>query len=76
MSRWAPNVTFDHVFAVIRVDRFDDQTVPLEDRMVTTKVFWTREAAEAEVDRLNHLRKDQRSTYFCKVGRLERVPRD
>jgi len=43
----------EQVFAIIRFDNFHDSSVAIENRVTVTKILFGREAAEAEVWRLN-----------------------
>ena len=72
MSKWSPNRKYDHVFAIVRVDTYDELEVPLENAVIVKKVVWTQYDAEAEVERLNRLNKDKGCVYFWQVTRLER----
>lgn len=69
---WQPNAKYDHVFAIIRIDMFHSDDVPLQDVITVKKVVWTAEAAEAEVNRLNALKNGRKSMYFWELTRLER----
>jgi hypothetical protein len=48
-DEFSPNRRYDHVFAIIRVDRFDQLGATPEEAITITKVVRSREAAEAEV---------------------------
>jgi hypothetical protein len=72
MPELSPNRRYDHVFAIIRVDTFEQPGATPPEAITITKAVWSREAAEAEVSRLNHLNKDKGATYFWRVTRLER----
>src|SRR5688572_27372073 len=70
MAEFSPNRRYDHVFAIIRVDRFDHSGEWTEGAITITKAVWSRETAEAEVIRLNHLNKDKGAVYFWRITRL------
>jgi hypothetical protein len=76
MAEFSPNRRYDHVFAIIRVDRFDQSGGWTDQAITITKAVWSREAAEAEVVRLNHLNKDKGAVYFWRITRLERTMDD
>ncbi len=62
MSRWKPNVRFDHAFAIVRVDGFQrnlDFETALDSTITVRKIVWDQETAESEVARLNRLNKDK-----------------
>ncbi len=68
MAEGRPNLKYDHVFVIVRID-YD---LSLENAVTVTKAFWTKEAAESEVVRLNELNKDKQCSYSWEVARLER----
>ncbi len=72
MSRWNPNLKYDHVFAIVRVDSFYKIEVSPETAITVQKVVWDQETAEAEAARLNDLNKDKGCMYFWTITRLER----
>ncbi len=73
MSRNQPNPRFEHVYVVGRVwrrSRQGDGPTSLEDLDLTlTKAFFSEEAADAEVARLNELNGDD-WLYFARLARL------
>lgn len=72
MEEPQPNSKYDHVYAIVRVDAFDDANTPVEALCTVTKIVWTEEAAVTEVARLNQLNNDKGSRYFFQLSRLER----
>ena len=66
-TSWQPGLNHDVVFAIVRVDDYDDVSVPLEQRIVVKEVVWTAEKAQREVERLNELGKGK---YFWVPTRL------
>lgn len=64
-----PNATFDHVYAIVRVDRYSADAVPT---ITVKQIVWSQEAAEQEVERLNVLNRPKGAGYFWQVTRLER----
>jgi hypothetical protein len=72
VAELSPNRRYDHVFAIIRADPFEHSGATPAEAITITKVVWSREAAEAEASRLNHLNKDKGAAYFWRVTRLER----
>jgi hypothetical protein len=68
------NLKFDHVYVVIRMDSHAGDSEP-EDHaqfVTSTKAYWSIQAADAEVERLNRLNKDKGCIYFRRVARIER----
>ena len=59
-----------HVYAVIRVDGFDDPAASLEDRITVKEIVSSLEAAQGEVARLNKLNGPNRARYFWQTTRL------
>ena len=71
------NKDYQPVYAIVRVDRFQDESVPVEDRLTVKKVVWSEEEAASEVVRLNQLNSPQGAHYFYQRTRLEtQVPMD
>src|SRR5712691_8199190 len=70
------NVRRHHVFVVLRIDGFHATGISSEEAVTVTKVFWTLDEAEAEVQRLNQLNGPKGSLYFWRVGRLRGLPAD
>lgn len=74
MSTAQPSLKYDHVYAIIRWDKYlESITSPLSNCFTVKKIVWTEEEAQAEVDRLNQLNGDKGSDYFYQVTRLERT---
>ena len=69
-----PNATYDHVFAIVRVDTFHDPATPVQDTVTVKKIVWDKEVAEREVARLNELNATKGAIYFYEITRLERLP--
>ncbi len=67
-SDWAKPRTGKHAFVILRRDAFVDDPV---DAITGTKGYLTREAAEAEADRLNALNTDKGAHYFVRLVRLQ-----
>ena len=72
MAQLEPNLKYDHVFAIVRLDTFEGLDVSPEDSIIVKKIVLTQETAESEVIRLNRLNKDKRCKYFWQVTRFER----
>ena len=72
-----PNAKYDHIYAIIRLER-DVITGGLLDRNLVTikKLVRSREIAEQEVDRLNKLNSDKGCDYYFQITRLEREPKE
>jgi len=66
-----PNLKYDHIFTVIRIDDYGDLETALETRIVATKSFLSKEKAEKEVKRLNALNKDKGAHYLYQLNRLD-----
>jgi hypothetical protein len=60
----------EHVYAIIRWDGFHEPTVPPEDCVTVTTIVRSREAAEAEVARLNALAEGKNMRYWWQTTRL------
>lgn len=71
-SEWSPNQKYDHVFVIVRLDKFREGGPRSEEDVTVTKAVRTREAAEAEVLRLNRLNAAKGARYLWRVARLER----
>ena len=65
-----PNRRRAHVFAVLRIDEFHSVDLPLEDRVIVTKVMWDSEEAEQEVKRLNGSAPEN-VRYVARVTRID-----
>lgn len=72
MDENKPNLKYDHVFAIVRVDSFQDLAVSPETKIVIKKIVLTQEVAKAEVTRLNNLNNNKNCIYFYQMTRLER----
>jgi hypothetical protein len=64
-----PHSKFPHVYAVVRTDIPFDEHNP-GNSISVVKVDRSREAAEAEVSRLNGINADKNCTYVCCISRL------
>ncbi len=74
------NVRYRHGYAVVRVDTFQVEEMPIEEfdwhSLVTVKkVVWDQGTAEQEVKRLNSLNDDKGCIYFWQITRLEALER-
>lgn len=67
-----PSPHHDHVYAIVRCDRFHAADVAFEQLITIKKVVRDPEFAAAEVRRLNELNGPKDSIYFMQVTRLER----
>lgn len=75
MSTDRPSSQYDHVYAIIRVDRDDGISgISNRDRITVKKVVRLKERAEQEVERLNKLNADKGCEYFYQLTRLEIEP--
>jgi hypothetical protein len=68
-----PSKRYDHVFAILRVDAFQDPDVPVNEKVSVTKIVRDAETARREVDRLNGLQQSEDVYYFFQVTRMERT---
>jgi nucleoside diphosphate kinase len=59
-----------HVYAIVRVDIFQGETVDWINRIKVTRVVWDEEQAAAEVRRLNGLNADKGALYFWQTTEL------
>lgn len=73
MSEDTRNSTYDHAFAIVRVDLFHDLAADPETAITVKKVVLSEQFAEEEVSRLNTLNRDKQCMYFWQVTRLERA---
>ena len=73
----SPNAKYDHVYAIIRLDR-DAVTGGIPDRnlVMVKKVVRSKEVAEQEVERLNRLNTDKGCEYYYQITRLERATKE
>ena len=58
------------VYAIVRVDEFYDQSIPIENRITVKEVVRSLEEAKTEVARLNTLNESRRAKYFWQTTRL------
>jgi len=72
MNQNKPNLKYDHVFTIIRIDDFQGSEVPIESKIAVQKILWSEEEAETETVRLNNLNSDKGCRYFWQIARLER----
>jgi hypothetical protein len=72
VSEWKPNLKHDHVFVIVRIDRYASIATSIESSITVVKAVWTEERAQSEVARLNNLQTGNGSTYLWQVTRLER----
>jgi hypothetical protein len=72
MPEFSRNLKYDHVFAIVRVDRFHDPVATPETAIMVKKIVRSEQLAEDEVARLNALNRDKGSLYFWQITRLER----
>jgi hypothetical protein len=72
-----PNANYDHVYAIIRLDK-EVAAYDLSNKnwVVVKKVVRSKEVAEQEVNRLNRLNSDKGCEYFYQITRLEREPHE
>ena len=64
----------DHVYAIIRIDSFLGDDIPLEHKVTVKKIMRDADEAEREVERLNRLQKDGGVRYFAQITRIEKEP--
>ena len=67
-----PDLEYDHVYAIVRIDAFYTVDVTPQDAITVVKVLWSEESAEAETARLNQVNSGKRTSYHMKMTRLER----
>ena len=69
-----PNARYDHVYAIVRVDKGCVTPNGVFDRqlLTVTKVLRCKENADREIERLNRLNSGKSCTYFSLMTRLER----
>lgn len=70
MSRMSDK-NYKHVYAVIRIDRFQGNEVSLKDKVTVKEVIRTKEKAISEVERLNKVNADKGCEYFWQITRLK-----
>jgi len=59
-----------HVYAIVRIDEFYDQSTPIENKITVKEVVRSLQEAEAEVARLNTLNESRGAKYFWQTTRL------
>lgn len=59
-----------HLYAIIRVDAFHDDQIPIHQKIAVKEIVTTELAAETEVERLNALNKEKGCYYFWQTTRL------
>ena len=62
--------TTKHVFAVIRLDRFQTESIPAPSCITVKEVVTTKEKAQSEVERLNAINQGKGCEYFWQITRL------
>ena len=67
-----PNSKYDHVFAIVRVDTFQDPDFSFEEMVTVKKIVWNQTTAKQEVERLNKLNGAKECVYFWQMTRLEK----
>jgi len=67
-----PNLTYDHGYAIARIDSYGNLDVPLESRIAIPKVVRDHATAEKEVARLRALNEEKGAVYFWVLTRIER----
>ncbi len=67
-----PNLKYDHVFAIVRVDNYQTSAGAPQDSITITKVLFSESAARREVERLIRLNREKGPAYFYQLTRLER----
>src|SRR5947209_12503057 len=74
MDHPSPNASFDHGYAIIRLEIDWPKDADIDPHIVTVKkVVRSQEAAEREVERLNKLNAGKGCLYFWEITRLERT---
>jgi hypothetical protein len=68
-----PNKKYQHVYAIIRYETDADETTPIHLRITVKKIVVDPHYADAEVKRLNDLKRDKGSYYFTQITRFEDV---
>ena len=69
-----PHSKFRHVYAIVRIDESAEPDVPLEEKINITKVPWTEQDADLEVERLTHLNASRGCRYVWLLTRLPDEP--
>ena len=70
-----PNAKYVHVFAIVRLDTFQEPDTFPEDVVTVKKIVWDQVSATQEVERLNKLNGAKGCLYFSQRTRLEKLPR-
>jgi len=65
-----PRATKQSGFAVVRVDTFQSESVPLVNRVTVKEIVFSREVAEREVARLSKLNAAKGCEYFVAPTRV------
>ena len=65
----SPHSKYAHVYPILRIDRPFNESHPMN-TLAVAKVLTSREAAEAEVSRLNQVNAEKSCTYFYCTNRL------
>jgi|GraSoiStandDraft_12_1057312.scaffolds.fasta_scaffold1240684_1 hypothetical protein len=68
-----PKVTKQSAFAVVRIDTFQPQSVPLVNRVTVKEIVFSREVADREVARLSKLNAPKGCEYFVAPTRVARL---
>jgi hypothetical protein len=66
-----PNRRYDHAWAVVRLYPLSEKELS-PDRVVVVRVFWSRDRAEKEAQRMNQINADKDCLYFSTMTRVER----
>ena len=68
-----PNLHYDHVYAIVRIDGdVSLEDIALAEHLITVKkIVRSYERATSEVERLNKLNADKGCVYFLQMTRLE-----
>jgi len=64
-----PHSKFPHVYAIVRLDLYEDRT-HLENCVAVVKVFSSEDLAEQEAARLNAVNKDKKCSYIVQTTRF------
>jgi hypothetical protein len=65
---------YRHVYAIVRVDEFQNSEVPLSHKITVTKIVGNEQVARSEVARLNSINARKGCSYFWQVTRLSLDP--
>ena len=77
VNRNLPNLSYDHAWAIIRVDKeMIAQDVSdldsVSNSVTVNRVLWSENEARDETERLNLLNRDKGAFYFYQVTRIAR----